>query len=105
MRPSSQWKSVERWWSKKLGGVRVPITGRQRGSAPDIEHPDYAVEVKYGRMLSSRMQTALEQASMAAAGTTKTPLVCISHARKGPLGNVNVVMMYADDWLELAGLD
>ncbi len=32
------WKNVERQIAKRLGGERVPVTGRQRGSAPDIEH-------------------------------------------------------------------
>ena len=42
-----RWKRCERRIASYIGGERVPVTGRQRGSAPDIEHPWLAVEVKY----------------------------------------------------------
>ncbi len=40
------WKRTERAIAARLGGVRVPVSGRQRGDAPDIAHPTFAVEVK-----------------------------------------------------------
>ena len=41
------WKKWERKIASYIGGERVPITGRQRGDAPDIAHNWLAVEVKY----------------------------------------------------------
>lgn len=56
------WKKVERAVAKKLGGERIPVTGRIRGSAPDIAHPVYAVEVKHRKCLPSWIRTAMAQA-------------------------------------------
>jgi hypothetical protein len=41
------WKRWERQIAKYIGGERVPVTGRQRGDAPDIAHNWLSVEVKY----------------------------------------------------------
>lgn len=40
------WKACERRVAEVLGGVRVPITGRQRGATPDVEHAALSIEVK-----------------------------------------------------------
>jgi hypothetical protein len=32
------WKQAERRIADLLGGQRIPVTGRQRGDTPDIEH-------------------------------------------------------------------
>ena len=93
------WKASERRMAKALGGERVPVTGRGRGSVPDIEHPLYAIEHKAGKVLSSRLQLALAQAKAAAVGTGKCPIVTIDHHRAGPKGNIEAVMMLLDDWL------
>ncbi len=97
------WKASERRMAAALGGKRVPITGRGRGSAPDIELPLWAIEHKAGRVLSPRLQTALVQAKASAVGTGKTPLVTIDHHRKGNLGNIEVVMMTLDDFIAWNG--
>ena len=56
------WKNSERKMAEALGGQRIPVTGRIRGSAPDIEHDTFAIEHKYGqKILSSRLKTALDQ--------------------------------------------
>ena len=99
----STWKASERRFAEALGGQRVPITGRGRGSAPDIEHPLFAIEHKAGRVLSPRMQTALVQAKAAAVVSGKTPLVTIDHSRDGPMGNIKVVMMTLDDFIDWFG--
>ena len=31
------WKAIERWWAELLDGKRVPVSGRHRGDAPDID--------------------------------------------------------------------
>ena len=99
----ASWKASERRMAEALGGKRVPITGRSRGDAPDIEHPQFAIEHKAGAVLSTRLQTALVQARAAAAGTGKTPLVTVEHFRGGNVGNIKVVMMGLDDWIEWFG--
>lgn len=40
------WKDAERKIAKLLGGERIPITGRARGSVPDVITDVFAVEVK-----------------------------------------------------------
>ena len=95
------WKASERRIAEILGGKRVPVTGRERGSAPDVEHPVFAIEHKYGKVLSSRFQTAIEQAQAAAEGTDKHPLVTFEHARKGNVGNIIGVTMLMDDFLSM----
>ena len=95
------WKASERKIAEILGGKRVPVTGRERGSAPDVEHEVFAIEHKYGKVISSRFQTAIEQAQAAAEGTKKIPLVTWEHARKGNVGNIVGVTMLIDDFLKL----
>jgi hypothetical protein len=47
------WKACERKIAEILGGVRVPVTGRQRGATPDVEHPSLSIEVKFPQELTS----------------------------------------------------
>ena len=56
------WKAVERRIAKYLGGERVPITGRQRGSAPDIKHEWLSIEVKQRNNLPAWVHDAMDQA-------------------------------------------
>lgn len=56
------WKSVERRIAKYLGGERVPVTGRQRGSAPDIKHNWLSIEVKQRDKLPDWIHEAMDQA-------------------------------------------
>jgi len=102
----STWKAIERLWATRIGGTRVPITGRQRGDVPDIEHPKLSVEVKAGKTISSRQQTALVQAESARRGD-KVPVVLLTHSRPGNKGNVEAIM-FDREWglhvLRLAGL-
>jgi len=58
----STWKNVERQIAKILGGERVPITGRQRGSAPDIALPEFGIEVKHRKRLPGWIADAVDQA-------------------------------------------
>ena len=99
------WKKIERVWAERLGGIRVPVTGRGRGSAPDVEHPRWSVEVKAGKVMSSRMQTAVEQAVASAKGTEKIPLVCITQT-DGTRGAVNqhYILMRWEDFCSVTGL-
>lgn len=99
----STWKAIERWWALQLGGKRVPVTGRQRGSAPDVEHDRYAIEVKAGKVLSDRLGLGIRQAMAAAVGTTKTPLLCITHSNGRGRESDHYVMLRLADWQALMG--
>ena len=71
------WKATERAIAKILGGERVPITGRQRGSAPDIEHEWLSLEVKHRKhAVPQWVLTAMEQAE-ASNKTDKLPMAVI----------------------------
>jgi len=62
------WKAVERKVALYLGGERVPVTGRQRGSAPDVLHDKLSIEVKHRQSLPSWLFDAMEQAEMSKKG-------------------------------------
>lgn len=59
------WKRAERKVAELLGGVRVPVSGRQRGHTPDVEHPSLSIEVKSRKSLPAWLLDALEQAQAA----------------------------------------
>ncbi|MCS7256455.1 MAG: hypothetical protein RMJ05_11840 [Thermomicrobium sp.] len=58
------WKHVERAVARRLGGQRVPVSGR--AGQPDVAHPWLSIEVKHRRKLPQWLTTALEQAERAA---------------------------------------
>lgn len=63
------WKSFERRVAKYIGNAeRVPVTGRQRGSAPDIAHNWLAIECKYKQTLPKWLHDAMSQAKASAVG-------------------------------------
>ena len=95
------WKAIERQWAELLGGKRVPVTGRQRGDAPDIEHPTLSIEVKAGKTISTRLSDGMEQAKASIVGD-QLPILCVTQSRKGNVGNLNWVMMEADTFVDIA---
>ena len=97
------WKRHESWWAEVLGGVRVPVTGRQRGSAPDIEHPTYALEVKSGRVLSPRLREGWAQAQAAAVTSGKLPLLCVTHCSGPGRPNEHYVVCDLATWQSVTG--
>ncbi len=60
------WKACERRVAELLGGHRVPVSGRVRGDAPDIEHPTLSVEVKSRKKIPAWLEDALLQAEASA---------------------------------------
>ena len=74
--PDRAWKRAERTIAARLGGRRVPITGRQRGNVPDVEHPAFAVEVKSRKTLPTWLHNAMTQAIAARRGA-QLPLVIL----------------------------
>lgn len=92
-----------------LGGVRIPVSGRQRGSVPDIEGVSFAnnrrasIEHKYGaRLISSRIHEAWKQARAAVRGENDIPVVtleCTSMRDSG--ANLRLIMMDAAQFADV----
>lgn len=101
------WKNSERKMAEALGGQRIPVTGRIRGSAPDIEHDTFAIEHKYGqKILSSRLKTALDQAEASADTLEKNekkriPLVTFEETTPPGYPNLRGIFMTLENFLEL----
>ncbi len=89
-----QWKRVERQIAAMLGGRRVPVTGRTRGDAPDIEHPAYSVEVKSRNTIPQWLLEALQQAT-ASARDNRVPVVII-HRNGARYSDALVVVRLSD---------
>jgi len=96
----AQWKETERQVARRLGGQRVPITGRQRGDAPDVEHPLWSVEVKHRRVIPSWLHNAMAQA-IAAVRDNQVAIVVLHEA--GRLHDNDYVVVRMKDWVELWG--
>ncbi len=45
------WKACERRIAELLGGLRVPVSGRQRGASPDVVHSLLSIEPKSHKSL------------------------------------------------------
>jgi hypothetical protein len=60
------WKRAERRVAEILGGRRVPVSGRQRGDCPDIEHDQLSIEVKSRKSIPAWLEEALRQAEASA---------------------------------------
>lgn len=95
------WKATERALAKRMGGTRVPITGRQRGSAPDIQHDAFAIEVKTRKALPSWLRTALAQAKACQRSPLQLPIVLLHE--KGQRRDRTVVLMTLDEFENFNG--
>ncbi len=94
------WKRSERRVAELLGGRRVPVSGRQRGDAPDIAHPVFAVEVKTRKTLPAWLRTAMAQAVAAQCGE-QIPVVVLHQAGDRYADDLVVVRMA--DWVARFG--
>lgn len=92
---SSNWKEIERRVAAKLGGERVPITGRIRGSAPDVEHGWLSIEVKHRRSLPDWLHDAMDQAVKSKRTPEHMPLV-ILHEHRQKIDDAYCVIKLAD---------
>ncbi len=88
------WKACERRIAELLGGVRVPVTGRQRGATPDVEHPTLSIEVKSRKSLPAWLLDALEQAQVASENG-RLP-VAVLHQDRKPYRDALVVVRLED---------
>lgn len=75
------WKKSERAIAASLGGTRVPVSGRQRGATPDIQHARFSIEVKRRSVVPLWLfHEAFEQADASNPGHL-TPLVIVEWAK------------------------
>ena len=88
------WKQAERRVAEFLGGRRVPVTGRQRGATPDVEHRVLSIEVKNRRSLPAWLLDALSQAQ-AASTDGKLP-VAVLHQDGRRYADALVVVRLSD---------
>ena len=84
------------------GGKRIPVTGRGRGDVADIDHPVYAIEHKAGRVMSSRLLEAVDQAAAVAKASGKVPLVTIEQCAGRGHPRRRFVLLRLEDWLAIA---
>jgi ribonuclease HI len=75
------WKACERRIAEKLGGMRVPVSGRGRGDTPDVEHSTLSVEVKSRKKLPSWIHNAMRQAEASSKGDNRLPVVVLHEDR------------------------
>lgn len=93
------WKSAERKFSRLLGGGgRIPVSGRGRGSAADIRHDLWSIEVKAWKNVPQYLADALDQAIKSQRGR-QIPLA-IFH-RKGNEYVNDVAVIYVHDLMRL----
>jgi hypothetical protein len=88
------WKACERRIAELLGGQRIPVTGRQRGDVPDIEHVALSIEVKSRKSLPVWLLSALNQAQ-AASKNGKVPVVVL-HQDRTPYAESLVLLRLED---------
>lgn len=94
------WKRTERKIAELLGGERVPVNGRIRGSAPDIEHATLSLEVKSRKSVPAWLTEALAQATASAAeGSDKLPVAVIHQQGKPHTDSLCVIRL--EDLAEL----
>ncbi len=60
------WKACERRIAERLGGKRIPVSGRSRGDTPDITHDRLSIEVKSRKRLPAWIENAMRQAEASA---------------------------------------
>lgn len=94
------WKRTERRIAELLGGERVPITGRQRGSAPDVKHGWLSIEVKHRNVVPNWLHEAMDQAQLSKRGD-QLPIVVLHQCGCGHLDDYCIIRL--GDFLEWFG--
>lgn len=80
------WKAAELALARYLHGERVPVTGRVRGWAPDIEHQTLSLEVKTRKRMPLLLRVGMDQAVKAAGW----------YVRKGKGDRLPVLVIHED---------
>jgi len=95
------WKRFERRIAAVLDDAeRVPITGRQRGDAPDIRHEWLSIEAKFRASLPGWIDNGLDQAKASDRGGQ---LPVVSAGDKGRKVGDCWVVGRLGDWLDFFG--
>ena len=94
------WKRTESQVASRIGGERVPVTGRARGDAPDIAHDIWSPEVKHWTRMPVRVVDAMSQAK-AAARNGQIPIVVLHQA--GKRHDDDLVVVRLADFVDLYG--
>jgi hypothetical protein len=94
------WKKTEREVAARLGGQRVPVSGRARGDAPDVKHDWLSVEVKSKHTLPHWLRDALAQAR-ASAGVSQLPIAVLHE--NGARHDGDLVVMSLKDFCDWFG--
>lgn len=94
------WKLTERAVASRLGGHRVPVSGRGRGDAPDVALDWLVVEVKHRKRLPKWLREAMCQAK-AASGLSQLPIVVLHEA--GQRHDEDLVVLALKDFVEWFG--
>jgi Holliday junction resolvase len=76
------WKRAERRIAELLGGRRIPVSGRQRGDCPDVEHPTLSIECKSRKSLPNWIEDALVQAEASSRGGQVPVVVLHQHGQR-----------------------
>lgn len=97
------WKRIERCIAQRLGGERVPVSGRQRGDNPDIRHPLLSLEVKHRKLLPDWLHEAMGQA-VASQRNGQIPTVVL-HQNRQQISDSFVVIRLSDfvEWFDPKG--
>jgi len=96
------WKASERAIAGRIGGERVPITGRQRGSVPDVKHQWLSVECKCRQLIPMWLKEALAQAHAAVRGE-QLPVAILHEA--GQRHDDDIVCVKLAEFVEWFGHD
>lgn len=94
------WKKVERKIADMLGGKRIPVSGRQRGDAPDIEHHWLSLEVKHRKQFPNWLHDAMDQAEKSQKDN-QLPTVVLH--QEGKLHKNDFVVIRLQDFIDWFG--
>ena len=94
------WKQTERKVAAALGGERVPVTGRQRGSAPDVAHEWLSIEVKHRKEMPAWLMDAMAQARASIRGN-QLPVVVLHENGRHHKGDLVVIRL--EDFVDWFG--
>lgn len=99
------WKAAELISARRMGGDRVPVSGRQRGYAPDHTTGSglWAVEMKAWKSFPAWMLDAMDQAVKSMEqGAGRWP-VAVLHPKGGRYDN-DLIVLRRKDWEEIDSL-
>jgi len=101
------WKKFERDIAAALTKIgdraqRIPVTGRVRGSAPDVSSDMFSIECKYRKEIPLWIKDAMAQA-IASSEDGKVPVVFLKEKQKKL--EDTLVIMRLEDLLKSISLD